>query len=92
MIRHILLDLRTAIAKDFKDANNCTLYGAVYFVQNCDLSISKTIHYLMPETNKVEFKALFDDGRIFTFAKPDEAVNVSEITVKEWNQEFKAVK
>ncbi len=42
----------------------------------------------MPETNKVEFKALFDDGRIFTFANPGEVHNVSEVTLHEWNQEF----
>jgi len=88
MIRHAFVELRTAEAKDFKDANGYPLYGAVYFVQNCNLSIKPKINYLQPETNKVDFKALFDDGRIFVFANPDEVIKVSQETLVEWNQKF----
>ena len=92
MIRHALIELRRAIAMDFKDKNKCTKYGAVYFIQNPDLSISRKINYLIPETNKVDFKNLFEAGRIFTFANPDEVLKVSEVTVKEWNEVFEPVK
>ena len=91
MIRHALLELRQAVADDFKDQNNYPLYGAVFFIQNCNLSIDKKIYYLMPETNKVEFRELFQAGRIFTFANPGEVLKVSEMTIKEWNEEFAPV-
>lgn len=86
MIRHALIELRPAVAEDFKDANGYVLYGAVFFIQNCNLSIDNTINYLQPETNKVTFKELFNDKRIFVFAKPTEVLKVSEETIVEYNK------
>lgn len=86
MIRHAFIELRRAVADDFKTKDGKALFGAVYFVQNCDLSIGPKIHYLNDDTNKDEFKGLFNDGRIFVFANPNEVINVDEVTVKEWNE------
>lgn len=86
MIRHAFLPLRPATADDFKDNNGNTLYGAVYFVQNCNLTICKKLNYMQLATNKVEFKELFNDGRIFVFANPDEVLKIDECTVEAWNE------
>lgn len=86
MTRHALIELRPALAEDFKDANGYPLYGAVYFIQNCNLTIDTTINYLQPETNKVDFKELFNANRIFVFAKPSEVIKISEETIVEYNQ------
>ena len=86
MIRHALIELRPAVAEDFKDANGYPLYGAVFFVQKCNLSMDTTINYLQPETNKVTFKELFNDNRIFVFAKPNEVLKMCEETIVEYNQ------
>lgn len=91
MIRHVFLEIRESIAEDFRDSNGYPLYGAAYFIQNADLSISKKINYLLPETNKVEFKQLFADGRIYVFANPNEVINVDQCTILEWNEEFNAI-
>jgi hypothetical protein len=86
MIRHAFLALRPATADDFKDKDGNTLYGAVYFIQNCNLTICKKLNYMQLSTNKVEFKELFNEERIFVFANPDEVVNVDECTVEDWNE------
>lgn len=86
IIRHALLELRVAVAKDFKTKKGDTKLGAVYFIQNCNLSIEKKLHYLDEETDKEEFKQLFEQKRIYVFANPNEVINISETTVKEWNE------
>ena len=88
MIRLVLMDLRLAVATDFKDANGNTKFGTVYFIQNCNLSIEPKIYYLMPETNKVEFKELFNEDRIYTFANPQRPKSIWQQTIREWNEEF----
>lgn len=88
MIRHALIDLTQAAPGDFTDANGYPTYGKVYFVMLANGIIDRTIHYLSPVTNKVEFKSLLLENRIFTFCNPKEVAKICEETVHEWNQVF----
>lgn len=88
MIRHAFFAIRPATAEDFKDKDGNTLYGAVYFIQNCNLTIDKKLNYMQLTTNKIEFKGLFNENRIFVFANPNEVINVDECTVEDWNEVF----
>jgi hypothetical protein len=85
MIRHAFLELRTAIASDFNDNGKMKL-NAIYFEQNADGSIQNKIRYLNNETDKTNFKMLFDNKQIFVFVNPDEVINIDETTILEWNE------
>jgi len=88
MIRHVFFPIRLATANDFKTTDGKAFLGKVYFVQNCDLTIDKQLHYLNEQTDKELFKALFDEHRIFVFENPNEVLKVDECTLAEWNEVF----
>lgn len=75
MKRMALIDLRPAVASDFT-INGLPKWGAVYFQQSATGVIERNILYLQPETDKTQFKLLFDQGQIWVFKNASEVVKM----------------
>ena len=87
VIRHVLLQLKKAVASDFKKEGKY-LVNVPFFYQDYQGVISPTIHYLNQDNVPDFFKDAFNEGRIYTLVDPNEVLKVCEETFVEWNTNY----
>lgn len=73
--RHALIELRQAVADDFKTKAGLPNWGIVFFKQSCTGTIERKVNYLSQENANDEFKELFEAGQIWVMQNPNECTS-----------------
>lgn len=76
--RHVLIKLRLANKDDFSNELGQKKYGTVYFEENSNGIVERSIKYFNLNTDLLQFKKLYANNQIYVMENGNEVAAISE--------------